>query len=71
MNEQYAKLIADFEELKIDKVKEVTYSNVLVTPEVPDKKAYPVRWLIVALSMIGAVIFTATVLILSKINLKD
>jgi len=43
----------------------------LVTPEVPDKKAYPVRWLIVALSMIGAVIFTATVLILSRINLKD
>jgi len=71
LNEQYAELLAEFEELKVDKVKEVTYSNVLVTPEVPDKKAYPVRWLIVALSMIGAVIFTATVLILSRINLKD
>jgi len=71
LNEQYAELLTEFEELKIDLVKEVTYSNVLVTPEVPDKKAYPVRWLIVALSMIGAVIFTATILIVSRINIKD
>tara|TARA_R110002049_G_scaffold251679_5_gene426102 strand:+ start:910 stop:1875 length:966 start_codon:yes stop_codon:yes gene_type:complete len=68
--EEYNERLVDYEIAESDFQKEVTYSNLLVEPEVNNKKAYPVRWLIVALSMIGSLVFGATVLIVSKINLK-
>jgi len=36
----------------------LTYSNVVSYPYVPDKKSYPIRWLIVLLSVIGTYIVT-------------
>lgn len=68
--EEYNERMVDYEISQSDYLKEVTYSNLLVEPEVNNKKAYPVRWLIVALSMIGSLVFGATVLIVSRINLK-
>jgi capsule polysaccharide export protein KpsE/RkpR len=50
------------ENAKKDLQKELSYSNVVTLPEVPDKKAYPVRWLIVLM-------FTASVLFLSFISI--
>lgn len=45
--------------------KKVTYSLVVEHPFISDKKAYPVRWLIVVLSAFGAFIFGAlTVLVI-------
>lgn len=49
----------------------VDYTSVVVKPEVPDNKAYPIRWLIVALSVIGAVVFASILLILQKMNFKS
>jgi len=34
--------------------KEITYSHIVENPLVPDKKAYPVRWMIVAFSLLSA-----------------
>ncbi len=67
---EYNERVVEYEISQSDYLKEVTYSNLLVEPEVNNKKAYPVRWLIVALSMIGSLVFGATVLIVSRINLK-
>ena len=67
---EYNERLVQYEISKSDYNKKVTYSNLLVEPEVNNKKAYPVRWLIVALSMIGSLVFGATVLIVSRINLK-
>jgi hypothetical protein len=42
--------------------RDVNYIDVIVEPEVADKKAWPVRWLVVALSM-GAALLAAVVLL--------
>jgi hypothetical protein len=42
---------------------ELTYANVVTPPYPADKKSYPVRWLIVAFTMI-ATVFLAIILIL-------
>jgi uncharacterized protein involved in exopolysaccharide biosynthesis len=42
---------------------ELTYANVVTEPYPSDKKAYPVRWLIVAFTMI-ATLFLAIIIIL-------
>ena len=41
---------------------ELTYSNILTEPYPADKKSYPVRWVIVALSALGAMLLTILVL---------
>jgi len=52
-----------FEKVLTDVNKELTYTNVVVYPEVPDKKVYPIRWLIVLFATVSAV-FLAFVLLL-------
>ncbi|MCB0764211.1 MAG: hypothetical protein KDB84_05875, partial [Flavobacteriales bacterium] len=37
-----------------DVTKELTYTNVILYPEVSDKKVYPVRWLIVAIALLSS-----------------
>lgn len=37
----------EYQESRNDIKKELTYTNEIVKPEVPDKKSYPVRWIIV------------------------
>lgn len=61
---QYNQVLMDRERAVNDMVKELTYTNVVVYPEVPDKKIYPVRWLIVSASTLLAVLlcFLLTVL---------
>jgi uncharacterized protein involved in exopolysaccharide biosynthesis len=44
--------------------KEITYSHVVENPFPADKKAYPVRWLIVAFSTLSAVFFSLLVFLI-------
>lgn len=41
-----------------DVEKNLTYTNVVVKPRLPDKKAYPVRWVIVLVSSISTLVMT-------------
>jgi capsular polysaccharide biosynthesis protein len=54
LNIVYETYLAEYE-------KEITYSHVVENPFPADKKAYPVRWLIVAFSTLSAVFFSLLV----------
>lgn len=45
-----------------DVEKDLTYCNVITNPTVADKKAYPIRWLIVLVSVIAAIFMSMVVL---------
>ncbi len=47
----------------------VTYTNVITYPFVPDKKSYPVRWFIVLISIIGTI--TLALIIIAWFERKD
>ncbi len=42
--------------------REFTYTNIVEEPFVSDKKAYPVRWVVVALSLIGTLFFSLLII---------
>jgi capsular polysaccharide biosynthesis protein len=42
---------------------EMTYSNIVSYPYPADKKAYPVRWIIVLISMVGALLLGALIIV--------
>ena len=51
---------------------DMTYSNVISRPFIADKKTYPVRWIIVALSGIGAFLLSILVVaVVEKIEVKE
>lgn len=50
----YDRLLTEYERVVNDVTKELTYTNVVVYPEVSDKKAYPIRWLIVLVATVSA-----------------
>ncbi len=45
---------------------ETEYLQVIVSPEVSDKKVWPVRWIIMAVSVLSALVLTAVVLSISR-----
>jgi hypothetical protein len=50
----------------------MTYSNIISRPYISDKKAYPVRWVIVALCGIGALLMSIlTVAAIEKFDTKE
>lgn len=55
--EEYVLAVKDYEKIQ-------TYSNIVVEPQVPEKKSYPIRWLIVVFSVVSAVTFTFVLLLL-------
>ena len=57
-NASYARWIGEYEEAKKNYIKDLTYSYVMVHPEVPDKKSSPIRWVIVLAAVLSAVGFT-------------
>jgi capsule polysaccharide export protein KpsE/RkpR len=59
----YDRLLTEYERMVNDVTKELTYTNVVVYPEVSDKKVYPVRWLILLLTTMSAVFFSFLLLI--------
>lgn len=64
--EEYNKKLIIYDEAVRDVNKKLTYTNTVVFPEVADKKAYPVRWLIVVLSFIGSIFFTFILLLFNN-----
>ena len=50
----YDRLLTEYERAVSDVTKELTYTNVVIYPEVSDKKAWPVRWLIVLVGTASA-----------------
>jgi capsule polysaccharide export protein KpsE/RkpR len=54
-----------YEKALTDINKELTYTNTVVYPELPDKKVYPIRWLIVVIATASAM-FLAFVLLLFR-----
>ncbi len=66
---QYALLKANYEQAFMDFDRKFTYTNVLTKPFPADKKAYPIRWLIVVISALAS-FFVSFVVILILENYK-
>lgn len=58
------------DEAQRDVVKNLTYCNVIINPVVTDKKAYPIRWLIVLVSVFGTLLISILFLGLME-NLRE
>ncbi len=58
----YNDLKVQYENALRDVEKNLTYCNVVTSPFVADKKSYPVRWLIVSISVISALLFSMIVI---------
>jgi capsule polysaccharide export protein KpsE/RkpR len=59
----YSKIQLDFENAKKDVTKVLTYSNTVTSPIPADKKSYPIRWLIVLVSVSSSLLVTFFVLL--------
>lgn len=66
VNSEYMGRLHNYEHAKKDYEKVQTYTNILVQPEIPDKKSSPIRWLIVLGAMVAAVLFTFTIISLKE-----
>lgn len=63
---QYIEKQAAYERSVTDLKKELTYTDVVVYPELPDKKVYPVRWVIVLVSVASACFLCLVLLMLRE-----
>lgn len=59
----YDRLLTEHERVINDVTKELTYTNVVVYPEVSDKKVYPVRWLVLVLTVVSALLLAYLMLL--------
>ncbi len=66
---KYADLKNEYERAYMDYDRQFTYTNMITTPFPADKKAYPVRWLIVVISTLAA-FFLSFIVILILENYK-
>lgn len=63
-HEQYNALHIQHQEILKEMEQEYSYTDVVVNPEVADKKSYPVRWLIVVSTTLSVLLFALIVLLL-------
>jgi capsular polysaccharide biosynthesis protein len=56
-NYEFAKLFEEYQENYKMSAENITYTNIVVHPEVSDKKSYPIRWLIVSIAVISSLLF--------------
>ena len=56
--QNYNQALIDLERAQNDMIKELTYVNTVVSAEVSDRKVWPVRWLVVLISVAGAMLLT-------------
>ena len=66
MQNQFYKLYEEYSEVKKEAEQEIAYTITVVDPDIPDKKVWPVRWLIVAISLIGAILATLVILLITR-----
>ena len=64
--EEYSKILISYDAAVRDENKKLTYTNTIVFPEVADKKSYPIRWLIVVLSVFATLLFTYVILLFNN-----
>lgn len=67
---EYNKQLVNYEKAKSDVTKELTYTNEIISPQIADKKSYPVRWVIVIISVLSSVFFAYLLMIIIK-NLRN
>lgn len=71
LTDQYIELQTEYETALRDVNKALTYTNVVSSPIPADKKAYPIRWLIVFISTLSAMFVALIILIyIEKIKNK-
>lgn len=68
INDEFVNRMNSWEHSLKDYNKVQTHSYVIVSPEVPDKKSYPIRWLIVLTAMVSAAFFTFVILLVRGYN---
>jgi uncharacterized protein involved in exopolysaccharide biosynthesis len=61
---RYAEIKKEYEEARDSYNKNLSYTSVVSSPKIADKKSYPVRWLIVLLSVFSATILSLIVLVI-------
>jgi capsular polysaccharide biosynthesis protein len=66
----YNDLKEQLEQALKDVEKQLTYCNIITQPEIADRKAYPVRWLIVMASVLSALL-TALIILAILENLRS
>jgi len=59
----YSRIQLDYENARKDVTKVLTYSNTITSPIPADKKSYPIRWLIVLVSVSSALLVTFLLLL--------
>ena len=64
--DDYNKILIDYELALNDTKKKLTYTNTIVYPEVADKKSYPIRWIIVVMSLLASLLFTLIILLIKQ-----
>jgi capsular polysaccharide biosynthesis protein len=62
---EFSKIHEDYSFVLNDYERHITYTNIVSDPQVPVKKVYPVRWIIVLLSIFGSVAFSFILLLFS------
>lgn len=60
----YNSLKVDYDNAVRDVQKKLTYTNLVVKPALPDKKAYPVRWIIVVSSTLASLFFALIIIMI-------
>lgn len=61
---KYTELKADYEMAYMDYDRQYTYSNILSQPYPADKKAYPIRWLIVVIAALASFFISFVVILI-------
>jgi capsule polysaccharide export protein KpsE/RkpR len=64
LQKQYGKQQAVVQQQTMDLDRELTYTDLVVRPEVTDKKIWPVRWVLVAASTLAALVLCHVLLLL-------
>lgn len=59
---EYSVVARKYFEERAEAYQQLNYTDVILSPEQPDKKSYPVRWLIVFLVLVSSLILTVIIL---------
>lgn len=63
---QFGEISFKFLDWRAIGMEKVNYTDVVVSPQVPDRKAWPVRWLIILLSVTGTFVVTLMIIAIAK-----
>jgi len=67
---EYNRLVLEYERVINDLTKELTYTNIIIHPEAADRKIYPIRWLVVLISLASALLFTFVIVAMKEYYAK-